>query len=195
MAADPIFQRQVERLCFGFNASEPPPPSDLAAWIPESLVWAREDSPFFDFADEVGQPMWTFPVCDEIEVIDWVAWRRERPERWWLRTGAALVTSPSLFRHAIEWNAPLHLVATPQEWVGDPCHRACILQPDKVDLAYELQRLPLIECSEELEAYLSAEVLRQVIEKLNFGGQHVRDSPMGNRQGVGNAARQWQWSW
>ena len=137
--------------------------------ISESLVWAREDSPFFDFADEGGQLMWTFPVYDEIAVIDCVAWRRERPERWWLRTGAAKITSPRLFRRAIEWNAPLHLVATPEEWVGDPCHCACILQPDKVDLSYELQRLPLIECSEELEAYFIAEIRRRAIEKLNFG--------------------------
>ena len=171
MAADPIFQRQVERFCYGLNGTtlQPPPPSDFAAWIPESVVWAHEDSPFFDFADEVGQSMWTFPVCDEFEVIDWVAWRRERPERWWLRTGEAIITAPWVWRRAIDWYRPLHLVATPQEWVGDARRRTCILQPDKFDLALELQRVPLIECSENLKAYLSTEVQRQVIEKLNFG--------------------------
>jgi hypothetical protein len=147
--------------------------------ISESLVWAREDSPFFDFADEDGQLMWTFPVCDEIAVIDCVAWRRERPELWWLRTAEALKTSPWLFRRAIDWNLPLHLVATPEEWVGDPCHRACILQPDKFDLAYELQRLPFIECSEKLEAYFRAEIQRRAIEKFNFRRPACRRCPNG----------------
>jgi hypothetical protein len=170
MAAGPIAQRQLEHPFYGFTDKSPQSwlHADLAAGIPESLVCAHEDSCFFDFADDAGEPMCAVPVCDGFEVIDWVAWRRKRPQRWWVRSGEAIITAPWVWRQAVDWYLPLHLVATPQEWVSDARGRTCILQLDKFDL-YQLQRVPLIECSEQLEAYLSAEILRRTMERLNFG--------------------------
>ena len=143
----PLQVRQPRLIC----RSAPHP--DLVGWCPQSLVWARDDSSLFDFADVTGELMWVFPVFAEADrLIDYVSWRRENPTRWWLKTGAAIVTSPWLFKDALDWGDPVHLVATPEQWAADALHRACILQPEVLDLAYFLQRFPNIVCSEDLEA-------------------------------------------
>jgi hypothetical protein len=143
----------------------------LWGWQPLSRVVIRHDL-LFDFAednDPAAEEMWTFPVADEGGLIDWVAWRRERPNRWWLMTGAAVVTAPWHWERAIQWGEPLRLAANPETWVADACRSACILQPDAIDLAYELGRVPLIECSEDLEAYFDAELRRQAARRIIFG--------------------------
>jgi hypothetical protein len=84
----------------------------------ERLVWARDDSALFDFADEVGRLMLVAPVSDGNETIDHVAWERDKPTRWWLHTGSAMVTSPWLFSYAADWDVPVRLVATPAERIS-----------------------------------------------------------------------------
>jgi hypothetical protein len=174
------------------------PHPELEGWTPESIVWVREDSDYFDWGDEAGELCWTFPVFDERgELIDFIAWKSDRPARWWLHTGAALVTAPWLWRDAREWLVAgltveppaLRLVSSPEEWVADARQTSCILQPRAFDLAYELQRIPLIQCSEDLQAFLSAEIRRQVMKNIKFERPgHAPDPRLGpERQGQGEA--------
>jgi hypothetical protein len=140
---------------------------NLAGPHTERLVWARDDSALFDFADEVGRLMLVAPVSDESEIIDHVAWEAAKPTRWWLHTGTAMVTSPWLYTYAANWDVPVRLVATPAEWIIDPGRRSCILQPTIVDLWSALQGLP-IRIDADLDAYLRAEMTRQRNARIHF---------------------------
>jgi hypothetical protein len=153
--------------------------AELAAWKPRSLVWAHAESLYFEFADVAGEWMLTFPIFDELDALfDWAAWDPRRPECHWLKTGAALVTSPWLWQQAIDWHRPLRLVETVDEWTGDPLRCSVILQPEIFDHAYQLLRVPVIECSAALEAYLRARVWGQVMGRLNFREPtDTRDDP------------------
>ena len=85
------------------------------------------------------------------------------------------MTSPWLFRRAQDWGDPVNLVPTPEEWTVDACHRACILQPDIVELDLLLQRIP-IRCSEAYEAWLRATVTQQVLARLDIGRPNAANS-------------------
>jgi hypothetical protein len=146
--------------------SAPAPPSRLGKllpdWQPLDRIEASDDSDFFQYAEgELGRLAWTFPILDAGNaVIDMVAWEHKRPCKWWRFTGQALTTSLFVWNDAVHWDEPLRLVATPEEWVRDPWHTACLLQPDKIDLQLALDGLT-VECSEDVEAWLSTAVARQ----------------------------------
>jgi hypothetical protein len=155
--------------------------SAIAGWCPQDHITAADDSDFFEYDDSAVGLMWNFPIFGEgDELIDIVAWRRKRPERWWLYSGAALFTSAWLFRRAVEWGDPIHLVATPEEWVADPCHSAVILQPALVDLYSLLASLPRIDCTDDLRAFLRVQMIRQVQANINFGSPECRRSTNGS---------------
>jgi hypothetical protein len=141
----------------------------LPDWQPLDRIEARDDSDFFEYAEgELGRLAWTFPIFDAVSaVIDIVAWELTKPRKWWLHTGAALATSPYVFQDAVNWGEPLRLVATPEEWVRDPKRTACLLQPTKIDLRDLLSGHRVI-CSEDLEAFLRAEMRRQLESTLHF---------------------------
>ena len=157
------------------------PSSELPGWRPQPLIWAHKDSPFFEWGDEAGELLWTFPIysLDGI-LIDWCAWRREQPCRWWLKTGASIVSSPWLIERAVHWAQPVHFVSTPEQWIVDPRNRAVILQPALFDFAYELQRYP-ITASEDFEAWLRAQASRQLMSRITIGRPHAGDPAVAGR--------------
>jgi hypothetical protein len=159
--------------------SPPSPPSRLDKllpdWRPLDRIEATDDSDFFEYAEgPLGRLAWTFPILDiGNAVIDVVAWEEKRPCKWWQLTGQALATSPFVWNDALNWDEPLRLVATPEEWVRDARHTACLLQPDKIDLGALLAGLR-IECSEHVEFFVRAEMARQLDATVIFARPSCR---------------------
>jgi hypothetical protein len=144
----------------------------MQSWTPHCRVEAHDSSAFFEWAHEGGQEMWSFPILDGAEVIDFVAWRREHPQRWWVKTGAALVTSPWLWESALNLGPPVYLVENPEEWVRDPRRRSCILQPDLLDLLYVVQRYPIV-ARERFQSWLRAQAIHQLTKRIGMGEPHA----------------------
>lgn len=58
------------------------------------------------------------PVLDDGALVDLVAWRTTRPDRWWLRTGNGWALNPDDLREYFRWGAaPPTLRSTPLDWL------------------------------------------------------------------------------
>lgn len=58
------------------------------------------------------------PVVDGGEMVDLVAWRTTRPDRWWLRTGNGWALNPDDLRELYRWGGPPPMLhSTPLDWL------------------------------------------------------------------------------
>ena len=99
----------------------------ISLGVPEQGVWhgppgtigianIAAEGPKFSFAESgprvVVHPIWSAAY----EVIDLVAWAVDRPGRWWLRTGEAVMLGEDALRAAYVCEVPLPVHRDPLRW-------------------------------------------------------------------------------
>ena len=62
------------------------------------------------------------------ELVDLCAWFPDRPGRWWLRYGDVFVIGARNIAIAADFDNPIVLHSTPQEWALAHGHGACLLR-------------------------------------------------------------------
>lgn len=104
------------------------------------------------------------PVHEGETIIDLVAWRPDRPRRWWLRTGAGMGVVLGHQHHVTaQWeDTALLLHETPADWLAAGGEGACILdwRPESVRAALSFLTeftVPSIELGERLDTALTGE--------------------------------------
>ena len=78
----------------------------------------------FRLSDDCRQPLHMILPDDADWPVDLVAFHRARPDRWWVRTGAAAILGEGDIEVAAPTSAPLLVAATPLSWLR--CRRAAI---------------------------------------------------------------------
>ena len=75
---------------------------------------------------EDGKAAMVVPVIERGELIDIVAFRSSRPERWWWRVGCGSLLGADLLNDV--WPiGPLRVVSTPLQWLCEGGRAVCVL--------------------------------------------------------------------
>jgi hypothetical protein len=102
------------------------------------------------------------PEVNNSEIVDLVAWKPDRPNRWWQRTGNAAVLGADNLEVA-RLNEPPKVYPTPERWVIAGKGAIVLLDGD-VD---RLLEFPDAECdSESHRRKVKAEVIRRALARL-----------------------------
>ncbi|RDD62003.1 hypothetical protein [Ferruginivarius sediminum] len=105
-------------------------------------VEARPDGTWTPAEAGAGQPMFVMPVLvregDPSTIVDLLAFHHRRPDRFYLRHGAATVAGEWALhdaRSAVAWeqDRPLYLFSNPLAWLQAGCDGAVLLDSDGLD--------------------------------------------------------------
>lgn len=85
------------------------------------------------------------PVLDGGTLVDLVAWRTARPDRWWLRTGNGWALNPDDLRDHDRWGTVPTLRATPLDWLRTRASGSVVLDWSAHEIG-QLRMHDRIEC-------------------------------------------------
>lgn len=100
------------------------------------------------------------PVYEAGLLVDLVAWRSTRPDRWWLRTGLGWLLNGDACLYGGWDGHELTLAGTPLDWLRSGARGAVVLDWESPEL-YQLRGFETIHCSDRgLAATLGHALLR-----------------------------------